>query len=82
MKKILLIFGTRPEAIKMVPVIKELRRSELEPVVISTGQHDEMLFQVLDFVQDQAGLQSGGYEKPSRPIRVNRVNAAKIEADF
>ena len=41
--------GTRPEAIKMAPVIKALERSvSLEPLVISTGQHREMLQQVID----------------------------------
>lgn len=49
MKKILFIFGTRPEAIKLAPVIKELEaRSEFEPVVCVTAQHRQMLDQVLD----------------------------------
>lgn len=49
MKKIMIIFGTRPEAIKMAPVIDVLRREkEIKTVVCSTGQHREMLKQVLD----------------------------------
>jgi len=50
MKKIGIVFGTRPDAIKMAPVVLELREhaSEFEPVVISTGQHRQMLDQVLD----------------------------------
>ncbi len=49
LKKILLIFGTRPEAIKMCPLISELRaRSNVETVVCVTGQHREMLDSVLD----------------------------------
>jgi len=45
--RILLVFGTRPEAIKMLPVVKALRaHSDLEPLVIVTGQHREMLDQV------------------------------------
>jgi len=41
--------GTRPEAIKMAPVIKALQaHPALEPVVVSTGQHKEMLAQVVD----------------------------------
>ena len=49
MKKILVSFGTRPEAIKMCPVIKELRRREMFDVkVCVTGQHKEMLKQVLE----------------------------------
>ena len=49
MKKIMLVFGTRPEAIKMCPLVKELRsRKEFEVIVCVTGQHKEMLQQVLD----------------------------------
>ena len=49
MKKVLVTFGTRPEAIKMCPVILELRKhAEIETVVCVTGQHREMLQQVLD----------------------------------
>lgn len=48
MKKVMLIFGTRPEAIKMCPLVNELRkRKSIETVVCVTGQHREMLDQVL-----------------------------------
>ena len=49
MKKIMLVFGTRPEAIKMCPLVKELqkRNNEFETIVCVTGQHREMLDQVL-----------------------------------
>ena len=49
MKKILLIFGTRPEAIKMAPLILELYKhsNKVETIVCVTGQHREMLDQVL-----------------------------------
>ena len=49
MKKIMLVFGTRPEAIKMCPLVKEFQRypSDFETVVCVTGQHREMLDQVL-----------------------------------
>ena len=49
MKKILLTFGTRPEAIKMAPLIKELEKydSAFELRICSTSQHREMLDQVL-----------------------------------
>lgn len=54
MKKILIVFGTRPEAIKMVPVIKELQRSKILDVrVCVTAQHREMLDQVLDLFEIQ-----------------------------
>ena len=50
MQRILIIFGTRPEAIKFAPLIKSLKSSKLfQPIVCSTGQHKEMLEQVLDF---------------------------------
>lgn len=50
MKKIMLVFGTRPEAIKMAPVVKELykHKDKLNAVVCVTGQHREMLDQVLE----------------------------------
>ena len=48
MKKIMLVFGTRPEAIKMCPLVNELKRREnFETVVCVTGQHRQMLDQVL-----------------------------------
>ena len=48
MKKILLVFGTRPEAVKMCPLVQELRaRREIKTVVCVTGQHREMLDQIL-----------------------------------
>ena len=47
-KRIMLVFGTRPEAIKMCPLVNELKsRSEIETVVCVTGQHRQMLDQVL-----------------------------------
>ena len=50
MKKVMLVFGTRPEAIKMAPLVKEFqaRASEFETIVCVTGQHREMLKQVLE----------------------------------
>ena len=49
MKRIMLVFGTRPEAIKMCPLVKEFQKypSDFETVVCVTGQHREMLDQVL-----------------------------------
>lgn len=49
MKKIMLVFGTRPEAIKMCPLVKEFQKhtDEFETIVCVTGQHREMLDQVL-----------------------------------
>lgn len=49
MKKVMLVFGTRPEAIKMCPLVNELKRhkDDIETVVCVTGQHRQMLDQVL-----------------------------------
>ncbi|MFI3287320.1 MAG: UDP-N-acetylglucosamine 2-epimerase (non-hydrolyzing) [Rikenellaceae bacterium] len=50
-KKVLVVFGTRPEAIKMAPIVKTLQKysSEIETKVCVTAQHREMLDQVLEF---------------------------------
>lgn len=49
MKKVMLVFGTRPEAIKMCPLVMELqKRSSFQIIVCVTGQHRQMLDQVLD----------------------------------
>ena len=53
MKKVMLVFGTRPEAIKMCPLVKEFQKhpNEFETIVCVTGQHREMLDQVLTISQ-------------------------------
>ena len=53
MKKIMLVFGTRPEAIKMCPLVKEFqkRADEFKTIVCVTGQHREMLDQVLSIFE-------------------------------
>lgn len=49
MKKVMVVFGTRPEAIKMCPLVNELKtRKNLETIVCVTGQHRQMLDQVLE----------------------------------
>lgn len=49
MQKIMLVFGTRPEAIKMCPLVNELKtRESIKTVVCATGQHSQMLDQVLE----------------------------------
>ncbi|PIS29283.1 UDP-N-acetylglucosamine 2-epimerase (non-hydrolyzing) [Candidatus Saganbacteria bacterium CG08_land_8_20_14_0_20_45_16] len=49
MKKVMFVFGTRPEAIKMAPVILEMQKfsQEFEPIIVLTGQHRQMLDQVM-----------------------------------
>ena len=76
MKKVMVVFGTRPEAIKMCPLVKELKKRDgLETIVCVTGQHREMLRQVLDAFNvepdyDLAIMQSGQtlYDITSRVI--------------
>ena len=53
MKKVMLVFGTRPEAIKMCPLVKEFQKhpKEFEKIVCVTGQHREMLDQVLNIFE-------------------------------
>ena len=52
MKKVMLVFGTRPEAIKMCPLVNELKsRKSLQTIVCVTGQHRQMLDQVLEAFQ-------------------------------
>ena len=55
MKKIMLVFGTRPEAIKMAPLVKEFQKNpeQFETIVCVTGQHREMLDQVLHLFEIQ-----------------------------
>ena len=49
MKKIMLVFGTRPEAIKMCPLVNELKKRDgINTLVCVTGQHRQMLDMVLN----------------------------------
>ncbi len=51
-KSVAVVFGTRPEAIKMAPVVKALqRRPGIRPIVISTGQHRQMMAPILEFFE-------------------------------
>lgn len=58
MKKIMMVFGTRPEAIKMCPLVKEFqkRSEEFKTIVCVTGQHREMLDQVLEIFDVQPDI--------------------------
>lgn len=76
MLKVLVIIGTRPEAIKMAPVVKELRKwpESICPIVCATGQHREMLDQVLqvfDITPDyQLDLMQPGQTLPLLTARI------------
>jgi len=75
MRKILVVFGTRPEAIKLAPVIHELRRHpELETRICVTAQHREMLDQVLKLFNIEPeidlNLMKPGQSLPDLTVRV------------
>ena len=56
MKKYLIVFGTRPEAIKMAPLIKQMKYNNLNFRVCVTGQHRKMLDQVLEIFEDRKSV--------------------------
>ncbi len=81
MKKIMICFGTRPEAIKMCPLVKELmsRPEEFETVVCVTGQHKEMLDQVLDIFQVTPKYNLSIMEKGQTLFTITRKILDRIE---
>jgi len=96
MKKISVIFGTRPEAIKLCPVILELKkRSELDCKVCVTGQHREMLDQVLPVFgvipdvdldlmrpnQSLGGLTSRAIEALDRYLAEDKPDVVLVQGD-
>src|SRR5690606_13443250 len=50
-KKIAIVLGTRPEAIKLIPIYIELKKRNVEVQLISTGQHQSMLQQIFSFFE-------------------------------
>ncbi len=67
--KVLTVFGTRPEAIKMAPVVKALAASPaLNPVICLTGQHRDMLAGILDFFGQPRIDRRGDYAGPQRDL--------------
>lgn len=81
MKKIMICFGTRPEAIKMCPLVKELmsRPNEFETVVCVTGQHREMLDQVLSIFQVEPQYNLAIMEKGQTLFTITRKILDRIE---
>lgn len=70
MKKIMTVFGTRPEAIKMAPLIKALHENDnLQPVVVITAQHREMLDSVLNIFE----------VKPDYDLNIMKANQTLAE---
>ena len=96
MQKVMLIFGTRPEAIKMVPLVKALQQADgFEPQVVVTAQHREMLDQILDLFdvtpnvdldlmqpgQSLAGLTSRVVERLGPVIADLQPDAVLVQGD-
>ncbi len=96
MKNIAVFMGTRPEGIKMAPVVRELQRAEgLRPVVVSTGQHREMLDQVVEIFsltvdhdlevmqpnQTLASLSARLMERVDRLLNEIEVDMALVQGD-
>lgn len=80
MKKVMLVFGTRPEAIKMCPLVKELKtRKNIETVVCVTGQHRQMLDQVLEafHVKPDYDLSIMKYKQTLFDVTVNILERIK-----
>ncbi|MFN8545782.1 MAG: UDP-N-acetylglucosamine 2-epimerase (non-hydrolyzing) [Candidatus Binatia bacterium] len=70
-RPVLCVFGTRPEAIKMVPVVRALARTPgLRPIVCVTDQHREMLDQVLDFFGVRPDHRLGVMQAAQSPTQV------------
>ena len=82
--KILTIFGTRPEAIKLAPVIRELQRRsndrDLQSLVCVTAQHREMLDQVLHLFGIEPDYDLDLMEKNQTPIQVASAILARLES--
>ena len=68
-EKVMLVFGTRPEAIKMCPLVNELKENDsIKTIVCVTGQHKEMLEQVLDVFKVVPDYDLGDYEGQSNSL--------------
>ena len=76
--KVMSVFGTRPEAIKMAPLVKELeRREEIESYVCLTGQHREMLDSVMEIFDLKADFDLNIMEK-RQPLRFDLLEKTDI----
>lgn len=84
MIKVMVIFGTRPEAIKMCPVVRELEKNDaVETVVCVTGQHKEMLQQVLEIfhVVPKYNLEIMKIEQTLSEITISILNGIQVILD-
>ncbi|HEX6338024.1 MAG TPA: UDP-N-acetylglucosamine 2-epimerase (non-hydrolyzing) [Jiangellaceae bacterium] len=96
MKRVMLVFGTRPEAIKLAPVAHAMAtRAEFDPIIVTTAQHREMLDQVLDLFgitpdydlavgrprQDLASLTARTLESLAPVVKNEAPDAVLVQGD-
>ncbi len=77
--KVLVLFGTRPEAIKLAPVIHELRKKSFETVVVSSGQHKQLLKPFLESLDIDVNFDLGVMRRNQSPNEVCAKVVAKLD---
>ncbi|HEX8735581.1 MAG TPA: UDP-N-acetylglucosamine 2-epimerase (non-hydrolyzing) [Pyrinomonadaceae bacterium] len=77
--KILVLFGTRPEIIKLAPIIHELRKKFFQTVVVSSSQHKELLNPFLEMLDVQVDFHLGVMKKNQSPNEVCAKVVAKLD---
>lgn len=80
--KFLTLFGTRPEAVKLAPVIRELKRRKIENIVVSSGQHKDLLAPFLKFFDIKPDCDLSVMTKNQTPTKVLAKILPKLEAVF
>ena len=78
--KILVLFGTRPEAIKLAPVIHELKKKDFQTVIVSSSQHKELLAPFLQMLDITADFDLRVMKKNQTPNEVCARVLAKLDA--
>lgn len=77
--KVLVLFGTRPELIKLAPVINELKRRSLKTVVVSSSQHDDLLKPFLDMLDVEIDFDLKVMRKNQQPNAICAGVVAKLD---
>lgn len=77
--KVLVLFGTRPEAIKLAPVIHELRKKFFQTIVVSSSQHKQLLQPFLDSLEVEVDFDLGVMRKNQSPNEVCSRVMAKLD---
>ncbi|MEO6654696.1 MAG: UDP-N-acetylglucosamine 2-epimerase (non-hydrolyzing) [Pyrinomonadaceae bacterium] len=77
--KVLVLFGTRPEAIKLAPVIHELRKKNFQTVVVSSSQHKQLLIPFLESLEIDVDFDLGVMRRDQSPTEVCSRVMAKLD---